>query len=310
VGKSIAIHTALNFAWWQTAYKDGGMEKKYLDITKQELLDVMELMHDALTINTDQELQSLLLRIRKLVPCEYIITLLGQTGPSGTLQGVTKLLKINYSNKWLAHYLENGYATVDPVLMSHFTHFTPQLWSQTYQQATTQREQQFVEHATSFGLSNGITVGQRSKRNYTGSLFSFGGADMGEHPRHWDLLVQLTPHIHLALMRTAFAVSDLPALSVREQEVLQWMMQGKTNWETSRILGITERTVKFHVQNILAKLNSTSRGHAIAQAIGQGLVGVSSSTLETWLSLLGSGVGISSSPGSPPLIRRQLAVTS
>ncbi|MES1981730.1 MAG: LuxR family transcriptional regulator [Pseudomonadota bacterium] len=286
------------------------MGQKRLDITKQELLDVLELMHDALTVNTDQELQALLLRVQGLVPCEHIITLLGQTGHDGQLQGVAKLLNINYSNKWLGQYLENGYATIDPVLISHFKKFTPQLWSETYQHATTQREQQFIEQATSFGLSNGITVGQRSKRNQTGSLFSFAGKDMGEHRRHRELLVQLTPHIHLALMRTAFAVSELPALSAREQEVLQWMMQGKTNWETSRILGITERTVKFHVQNILAKLNSSSRGHAIAQAIGQGLVGVSSSTLETWLALLDSGVGISSSPESQPPIRRQLAVTS
>ncbi|MDO9371249.1 MAG: LuxR C-terminal-related transcriptional regulator, partial [Gammaproteobacteria bacterium] len=171
-----------------------------------------------------------------------------------------------------------------------------------------EREQQFIEHAKSYGLSQGVTIGQRSKRNSAGSLFSFAGQDMGEHPRHEALLTQLAPHLHLALMRTAYSVSELPALTLtaREQEVLQWMIQGKTNWETSRILGISERTVKFHVHNILAKLHSSSRGHAIAQAIDQGLAEASSSSLETWLASLDSGVGIYSNPGSLLPIQRLL----
>jgi len=111
---------------------------------------------------------------------------------------------------------------------------------------------------------------------------------MGEHPRHQAVLTHLGPHLHLALMRAAFSVPGAPNLTLREREVLRWMMEGKTNWETSRILAISERTVKFHVQNILAKLHSSTRGHAIAQAMEQGLVVTSLSSLETWLASLGS----------------------
>lgn len=282
------------------------MRLKHSYLTKQELLELLELSHDALTVNTDQELQCLLLRVQNLVPCEYIISMLGQTDHDGHLQGVVKLVNVNYSHSWLAHYLENGYTTVDPVLITHFRFFKPQLWSRTFQQATSEREQQLIEHAKSYGLSQGVTIGQRSKRNSAGSLFSFAGQDMGEHPRHEALLTQLAPHLHLALMRTAYSVSELPALTAREQEVLQWMIQGKTNWETSRILGISERTVKFHVHNILAKLHSSSRGRAIAQAIDQGLAEASSSSLETWLASLDSGVGIYSNPGSLLPIQRPL----
>lgn len=61
-------------------------------------------------------------------------------------------------------------------------------------------------------------------------------------------------------------------LSTREREVLQWVKEGKTNWEISRILSISERTVKFHVQNTLAKLDASNRGHAVVLALTSGLI--------------------------------------
>lgn len=40
------------------------------------------------------------------------------------------------------------------------------------------------------------------------------------------------------------------------------------------ILGISERTVKFHVGNIMQKLDATTRAHAVAIALEQGLVDI------------------------------------
>jgi LuxR family quorum-sensing system transcriptional regulator SolR len=61
-------------------------------------------------------------------------------------------------------------------------------------------------------------------------------------------------------------------LSIREREVLQWVKEGKTNGEIARILSISERTVKFHVQNTLAKLHASNRGHAVVRALASGLI--------------------------------------
>ena len=63
------------------------------------------------------------------------------------------------------------------------------------------------------------------------------------------------------------------ALSPREAEVLGWAMQGKTNWEISVILSVSERTVKFHVRNAMTKLHSRSRAQAVAVALRLGLIG-------------------------------------
>lgn len=61
-------------------------------------------------------------------------------------------------------------------------------------------------------------------------------------------------------------------LSARETEVIQIAAAGKTNWEISRILGLSEDTVKATVARATRKLNTTNRAHAVATAIGQGLI--------------------------------------
>jgi DNA-binding CsgD family transcriptional regulator len=59
------------------------------------------------------------------------------------------------------------------------------------------------------------------------------------------------------------------ALSMREREILKWVREGKTNREISEILGLSFKTVKNHVENILSKLGVTNRAEAVAKALSQ-----------------------------------------
>ena len=61
-------------------------------------------------------------------------------------------------------------------------------------------------------------------------------------------------------------------LSKREKEVLRWIAEGKTAWEISVILNISERTVSFHTSNILAKLNAVNKTHAVALAVSESIL--------------------------------------
>jgi DNA-binding NarL/FixJ family response regulator len=61
-------------------------------------------------------------------------------------------------------------------------------------------------------------------------------------------------------------------LSGREREVLGLAAGGLSNKQIARSLGITERTVKFHVTSIFNKLGAENRAQAVAMAIQQGLV--------------------------------------
>lgn len=65
---------------------------------------------------------------------------------------------------------------------------------------------------------------------------------------------------------------EVEALTPREEEVLQLLAQGLQNKEIARQLVISERTVKFHVSSILAKLDAGNRTEAVAIAAQHGLV--------------------------------------
>ncbi len=68
------------------------------------------------------------------------------------------------------------------------------------------------------------------------------------------------------------AASHPPALAKRERECLYWCSRGKTNWEIGQILSISERTAEHHIASAARKLGSTSRVHAVAQAIRKRLI--------------------------------------
>jgi two-component system, NarL family, nitrate/nitrite response regulator NarL len=61
-------------------------------------------------------------------------------------------------------------------------------------------------------------------------------------------------------------------LTKREQEVLELLATGQTNKAIARKLGITEHTVKFHVNAIMTKLGAQSRTEAVTRATRQGLI--------------------------------------
>jgi two-component system, NarL family, nitrate/nitrite response regulator NarL len=61
-------------------------------------------------------------------------------------------------------------------------------------------------------------------------------------------------------------------LTPRENEVLQLLAEGLTNRAIARQLGISEHTVKFHVNAILGKLSAQSRADAVMRATRLGLI--------------------------------------
>lgn len=61
-------------------------------------------------------------------------------------------------------------------------------------------------------------------------------------------------------------------LSRREREVLRLVAGGQSNKQIAQALGITERTVKFHVTSVLNKLGAENRAQAVALAGQRGLL--------------------------------------
>lgn len=78
-----------------------------------------------------------------------------------------------------------------------------------------------------------------------------------------------------SMLHHAVSRIDLPkllptqnvALTARERECLRWSAEGKTAWEIGQILSIAERTVVFHVNNVIQKLGATNKTQASVRAV-------------------------------------------
>jgi DNA-binding CsgD family transcriptional regulator len=79
------------------------------------------------------------------------------------------------------------------------------------------------------------------------------------------ILKFLLPYFYSSTYRLFQISNEFTELNFtnREQEVMEWIKEGKDNWTIGKILGISERTIKFHTCNIFKKLGVNSRIEAI-----------------------------------------------
>ncbi len=82
---------------------------------------------------------------------------------------------------------------------------------------------------------------------------------------------RLDPDLAAQLVR-GLRARGTERLTPREREILAKIADGLTNREIGQLLGIAERTVKFHVGEILARLGAANRTQAVAVAKVRGLL--------------------------------------
>jgi DNA-binding NarL/FixJ family response regulator len=88
-------------------------------------------------------------------------------------------------------------------------------------------------------------------------------------------LTTLRPVDAEALIVARSTIAVVPthvSLSARETEVLRLLADGLSNKEIAFRLGISEHTIKFHVNSILTRLDASSRAEAVAIGVRQGLI--------------------------------------
>lgn len=250
------------------------MHHKLSQLSKRDVLFLLELINRSTTTHTDEEMRNLLLCTKHLIPAEDIVAGLACINIQSQVIEVKRIVNVSYSPDWLTLYMDRKYYLIDPVLKTHYKHFGTQIWSETYKKHSSPSEKDFIKHSQDYGLINGVSTGTSSSST-AGSLFSFSGRNVPRHPRHLAILEYLVPHLHAVLVRvvTRFQSLDV-SLTSREKEILRWTLKGTTGWEISHKLQISERTVMFHVTNAMEKLKARNRAQAAATALSLGLLEV------------------------------------
>lgn len=190
------------------------------------------------------------------------------------------LVVSGHPDAWRDHYQAHGYLAVDPAVRHCARSIRPLIWQDLILDPQSDAKSLAVmQEAREFGLASGASLPVRGGRGEVGVL-SFSSERAGQQTRlAIDIAIPdlylLSAYVHEAAGRLVTQGSlpfNPPELTARERECLLWAAEGKTSWEIARILGISERTVIFHLQNAARRLNASSRQQAVALAISQGLI--------------------------------------
>lgn len=189
------------------------------------------------------------------------------------------LVITTYPGAWEHRYLSRSYQHIDPVVARAFSGHAPFHWgTDDMLRGLSKRQRQLFDEAAEFGLRCGFTVPIHDEIGRV-SAVTFASPEKPKAfqrnlRRNEDRLHLMALHFHVhTRQKLGFGASGAwPRLSPRETQCLQWAAHGKTRWEISRILGISPRTVAFHLDNARAKLDAASATEAVAKAVQEHLI--------------------------------------
>jgi DNA-binding CsgD family transcriptional regulator len=120
------------------------------------------------------------------------------------------------------------------------------------------------EHELQLCLPEALGPAQGPGRTVRLYFFRGSGPDFSERDR--ALLTLLRLHLHQAYLDAERRRHPTPQLTPRHWDLLHLLAAGHTNTQIARRLGISEGTVRTHLENIYARLNVSNRTAAVTRA--------------------------------------------
>ena len=181
----------------------------------------------------------------------------------------------NYPAHWRERYVRQRYVDIDPTVRRALQSDKPFVWTpKLFASAPA-----FWEEARGAGLRVGWAQSSFAGASPRGMLTVARSAtplwptERASKERRLRILTTVAHQRLSQLMLPAQTTRRGAILTKREVEVLQWTADGKTTLEIADLLGLSECTVRFHVRNVITKLNVANKTAAAVYAAMSGMLG-------------------------------------
>jgi len=231
--------------------------------SRKEFQHLGEIMHQVRGIQGRAQLPNLASAVKPLIPHEF--------SACGAFSIPKRALQIGYTsfNAELNElYVTQGFVTDPSIQLLQKTQIGT-VSSEDSPDLVIPRE--VTNLKLDFGVKTCLSVGVRGVLGVC-TYFALSNFDQRLLWKLRTMMQILGPHFHLAYMRaTTWVEGSRPSpkrfgLTAREEEIMRWVAEGKTNWEISVILHVSLNTIKFHLKNIYHKLGGVeNRWSAVAQ---------------------------------------------
>ncbi|HZH50465.1 MAG TPA: LuxR family transcriptional regulator [Microvirga sp.] len=177
---------------------------------------------------------------------------------------------------WMERYAGEGYVHVDPVIRCVRQTTMPFAWHEAPYDPDDGEATKVMNEAVEFGLADGLAVPIYTTHGFQ-AIVTFGADRMalGRDERAGLHLVAIYAHSQARAILSRQQGSPTiraPKLSPREIECLKWTAAGKTTWEISVILGLSNRTVDEYLASAASKLGAVNRVQTVAEALRRSMI--------------------------------------
>lgn len=171
---------------------------------------------------------------------------------------------------WAEHYLRENYYKDDPVAARCRRSFDPFEWSQvSYDTESQPRAAEVMRAGREYGLNDGFVVPiVRGVGTMAG--VTMAGRQPDFEPRAKRAMHLIGLYAHAKVVALPGRKEDQPAkgdLTEGEREVLTWTAAGKSSWEISVILNLSEAGVVWRLKRAMSKLGASNKTQAVVNAI-------------------------------------------
>lgn len=213
------------------------------------------------------------LKVSKTVYPLTTVSYLGLNIPIG--QDRKRFVQCTYSDQWVKHCVSREALNLGRLGSLALALPAPLDWSELPETPDTQKLLLSAQDAKCGRQI--LSIPLRALAGETAIFFvgaEMPAADWQAHKRPVLREFQvLASYFHQHILRIYGHDAETQILvSARELDCLKWVAAGKTAWEASVILGISERTVRFHLNAAREKLNCLTTTQAVAKAVSQQLI--------------------------------------
>jgi LuxR family transcriptional regulator len=181
----------------------------------------------------------------------------------------------NFPCDWNKQYDKNNKNRTDPIA-AHCNHsLLPILWSEELFSKTPSLWQTLQQLGLQHGWSQAIHDQQSGLHSVLSLVRGHCPISAYELYENLGFTVFISRHLHALAVRAypkKPSAPQPPPLSRREVEVLKLSADGKTAFEISRILSLSERTINFHVHRAIEKLGVNNKIAAVIAASRSGAI--------------------------------------
>ncbi|MBD0416826.1 LuxR family transcriptional regulator [Tianweitania sp. Rool2] len=191
--------------------------------------------------------------------------------PSGPRrQWQSEIICLGWPEEWYQRYLEQDHFAADPCAAQCRSSILPFRWSDLSLADLTPRQRLVMSEATEFNMHDGVCVPIHAPFRVPAVVTLAGDRlDVGKRELlHIEMMAQCVFRT-ICQLEGYDLMNPTPMLSPREREILQWSSAGKSAEDTGCILGITKKTVEYHLRNSRMKLETINTVHTVVEAIRQ-----------------------------------------